>query len=214
MALQRHPIDSFEKKVNFWEEFSDYKMNRIFGVFWECNKNAGPRYLEASSNFMWLLTVCYDRKSSFFAQPEKDKWEVAGDNIFGQASLMTDLLEDMTSKPGLLKFADLGLVEYIAEFEKTIDTPIGLSLRILEKKLAQRTAFINATDYTMDYYEVTGAKNVLRKGTADQLDRMFANTEKINSLVIRAMEDLKTVEGHGVAKGGGKESLSDGDKKF
>lgn len=214
MALQRHPIDSFEKKVNFWEEFSDYKMNRIFGVFWERNKNAGLRYLQASSDFMWLLTVCYDRKSSFFPQPEKDKWEVAGDNIFGQPSLMKDLLEDMTSKPGLLKFADLSLVEYIAEFERTIDTPIGLSLRILEKKLAQRTAFINATEYTMDHYEEVGTKNVLRKGTADQLDRMFANTERINSLVLKAMESLKSVEGQGIAKGGGKESLSDGDEKF
>lgn len=212
--MQRHPIDSFDNQVNFWEEFSDYKINRIFGVFWKLNKNAGPRFLEASSNFMWLLTLCYDRKSSFFAQPEKDKWEVASDNIFKQESLMVDLLEDIKSKSGLLKFADLELVEYIAEFEKTIDTPIGLSLRMLEKKLAERTAFINLTEYTMDHFEMVGTKNILRKGTADQLDRMFANTEKINSLVMTAMTNLKSVEGQGVAKGGGKESLSDGDNEF
>jgi hypothetical protein len=212
--IQRHPVDSFEEKVNFWEEFADYKINRVFGEFWKRNKNAGPRYLEASSKFMWLLAMCYDRKSSFFPQPEGDKWEVVGDNLFGQPNLMLDLMEDMTSKPGLLKFADLDLIEYIAEFERTIDTPIGLSLRILEKKLNQRTAFINGTDYSMDFYEMVGLKNILRKGTADQLDRMFANTEKINGLILKAMENLKSVEGQGITKGGGKESLSDGDDKF
>jgi hypothetical protein len=212
--IQRHPIDSFEKQVNFWEEFADYKIHPVFGEFWKRNKNAGPKYLEASSNFMWVLTLCYDRKSSFFAQPEPDKWEVTGENLFGQPTLMMDLVEDITSKPGLLKFADLELVTYIAEFEKTIDTPIGLSLRILEKKLAQRTAFINGTEYTMDHYELVGTKNILRKGTADQLDRMFANTEKINNLVLKAMENLQSVEGKGIAKGGGVESLSDGEDDF
>jgi len=43
---------------------------------------------------------------------------------------------------------------------------------------------------------------------------MFANTDKINGLVLKAMENLKSVEGQGVAKGGGKESLSDGDDSF
>jgi len=214
MALQRHPIDSYDQKTNFWEEFADYKINPIFGVFWKLNKNAGPRYLKASSDFMWLLTMCYDRKSGFFPQPDKDKWEVVGDNIFGQSSLMMDLIEDIKSKPGMLRFADLEIVDYIAEFEKTIDTPIGLSLRILEKKLAERTAFISKTEYSMDYYEDVKGKYILKKGTADQLDRMFSNTEKINTLILTAMANLKAVEGQGTAKGGGKTSLSDSDKNF
>ena len=125
-----------------------------------------------------------------------------------------DLVEDMRSKPGLLKFADLELVEYIAEFEKTIDTPIGLSLRILEVKLADRAKFIMDADYTWDEYEERNGKAVLKKGTADQLDRMFERTDKINGLIIRAMDALKTVEGSGEVKGGGHESLSDGDKSF
>jgi hypothetical protein len=212
--IQRHPVDSFDKKVNFWEEFADYKVNAIFGLFWKLNKNAGPRYLEASSNFMWLLALCYDRKSSFFPQPQMDKWQVCGDNLFGQADLMMDLVESMTSKPGMLKFADLELMEYITEFEKTIDTPIGSSLRVLEKKLAERAQFIADATYTWDEYELVGQKNVLRKGTADQLDRMFERTDKINGLIIKAMDALKTVEGSGQVKGGGMESLSDGDKSF
>jgi hypothetical protein len=212
--IQRHPVDSFDEKVNFWEEFPDYKIHPVFGKFWKLNKNAGPRYLQMSSNFMWLLTLCYDRKSSFFAQPVLDKWEVCSDNLFDQSTLMVDLVEDIGSKPGMLKFADLELIEYITEFEKTIDTPIGLSLRVLEKKLAERAQFIADADYSWDHYEQVGNKNILRKGTADQLDRMFERTEKINGLIIKAMDSLKTVEGAGKLKGGGVESLSDGQKDF
>ena len=214
MAVQRHPIDSFDLKSNFWEEFADYKINAIFGVFWKLNKNAGPKFLQASSDFMWLLTMCYDRKSGFFPQPEKDKWEVVSDNVFKNSSFMQELVEDTRSQAKTLKFADIELVEYIAEFEKTIDTPIGLSLRLLEKKLAERTAFIGATEYSMDHYEDVRGKYVLKKGTADQLDKMFTNTEKINGLILTAMANLKAVEGQGTAKGGGLASLSDGDNTF
>ena len=212
--IQRHPVDSFDKSLNFWEEFPDYKIHQVFGVFWKLNKVAGPRYLQSSSSFMWLLTLCYDRKSSFFAQPELDKWEVCGDNLFGQSSLMMDLVEDIKSKPGMLKFADLEVVEYIAEFEKTIDTPIGLSLRVLEKKLAERAKFIMDAEYTWDSFKDVNGKPVMQKGTADQLDRMFERTDKINGLIIRAMDAIKSSVGTGQVKGGGQESLSDGDNNF
>jgi hypothetical protein len=209
--IQRHPVDSFKEKVNFWEEFADYKINKVFGAFWRINKKAGLKYLEASSKFMWLLTLCYDRKSSFFIQPDIDKWEVIGYTLFGKGSIMVDLLEDIKCTSKFLHFTGLDLIEYIAEFERTIDIPIGLSLRILEKKLNQRTAFIDKTEYSMDYYD---DKKILRKGTADQLDRMFANTEKINGLILKAMENLKTAERKETAKGGGEVSLSDGDINF
>ena len=51
MAIQRHPVDSYERKVNFWEEFADYKVHKLFGELWALNKKNGR--LEASSKFMW-----------------------------------------------------------------------------------------------------------------------------------------------------------------
>ncbi len=213
MALQRHPVDSYDEKINFWEEFPEYKIHPIFGIFKRINSDAG--LLKNSSKFMWLMVLCYDRKSSFYAQPELEKWEANAENFFGDKDFVIKLLDGKQDKKVLLFQESLHLPVFIAEFEKTLDTPIGLALRILEKKLAERTAFINITKYTMDWYEIMDSgKPVLRKGTADQLDRMFANTDKINSLILKAMENLKSVAGVGIAKGGQKESLGDGDKSF
>ena len=212
MAIQRHPIDSYEKKLNFWEEFPDYKLHKVFGALWRNNKNAGK--LKESSLFMWALTLCYDRKSSYFAQPEHDKWEVVSEDFFGDTKFMHKLALG-ESQTQLIFPLGIDLFDYILEFEKSIDTPLGISLRLLEKKLAERTRFIMETDYSMDYYEVTDAgRNVLKKGTADQLDRMFRDTGKINDLIQKALDDLRTSEAGGTAKGGGVESLGDGDKTF
>ena len=87
---------------------------------------------------------------------------------------------------------------------------------MLENKLKERTAFISSTPYSMDSFETSSSgKNILKKGTADQLDKMFANTDKINKLVQDAMNALAASSGSGgSAKGGGLESLGDSDKSF
>jgi len=212
MAVQRHPVDSFNKKLNFWEEFPDYKISRVFGTLWNINRKANK--LEASSLFMWALALCYDRKSSFFPQPEADKWEVISEDLFGDSKFMHKLAYQEEQAQLIIPLG-VTLFDYVMAFEESIDTPLGISLRLLEKKLAERTGFINDTQYSMDYYETTqGGKNVLRKGTADQLDRMFRDTGKINDLIQKALDELKSSEGGGSAKGGGVESLGDGDKSF
>jgi len=212
MALQRHPVDSFDKKVNFWEEFPDYKVHRAFGELWALNKK--NNHLEESSRFMWALTLCYDRKSALFPQPEIDKWELVSEDLFGDLNFFMGLHEDMQLCT-VMSFPVMStLSTYIREFEKTIDTPVGISLRMLEKKLSERTQFINDTKYNLDYYEEKGGKYTLKKGTADQLDRMFANTDKINSLIQKALEDLTNTEGLGKMKGGQQESLGDKGKGF
>ena len=213
MAVQRHPVESFNKKTNFWEEFPDYKLNKIFGVFWKVNRKLGK--LEQSSLFMWALALCYDRKSSFFNQPEQDKWEVVSEDLFSDMHFLINLAlseEDHENPAGLL-FA-LELQDYVLEFEKTIDTPLGMNLRMLERKLGERTTFIQNTPYTMDWYEQVNNRNVLKRGSADQLDRMFRDTGKINDLIQKALDDLKASEQGGNVKGGGMESLGDGDQNF
>lgn len=213
MAVQRHPVESFNKITNFWEEFPDYKLNQVFGAFWKVNRKEGK--LEQSSLFMWALSLCYDRKSSFFNQPEQDKWQVVSDDLFGESEFLINLaLADIgdLNKPGLHFALDLRV--YITEFEKTIDTPLGISLRNLERKLAERTQFIMGVEYTMDSYDIKGDKKILKKGTADQLDRMFRDTGKINEQVQDALNALKASEQEGALKGGGQGSLGDEDKSF
>ena len=212
MAIQRHPVDSFDKKRNFWEEFPDYKVNRMFGTFWALNKK--NNLLKNSSLFMWLLTLCYDRKSVFFPQPDQDKWEVVGEDLFGDSEIMQKLTEDPLKVDAVYLPKDTTVFDMILEFEKTIDTPLGLSLRILEKKLAERTQFIQDTKYTMDEYKKVGNRQVLIKGSASQLDKMFADTDKITSLIQNAIDNLRSSQAVTETKGGQKESLTDGAKDF
>lgn len=219
MAVQKHPVESFDKKINFWEEFQDFKVHPVFSRIWAANRK---NKLKESSLFMWLLTLCYDRKSAIFNQPEIDKWEVASEDLFEDPEAMLnfvldddevseDPFADGKADPVINIPADIKIRTLIREFENAIDTPIGLSLRDLERKLSERTKFIMETPYALDKVTVPegGGKAVITKGTAEQLDKMFANTEKINTLIQKAMENLLAAEGQGQAKGGGKESLGD-----
>lgn len=214
MAVQNHPVDSYSEKLNFWEEFPSYKVHRLFGDFWRLNKE--NKTLKESSSLMWALSLCYDRKSSMFNQPELDKWEAVSENVFGPDDFLKNLAEDPKSaEPKLVLPPNTSFHVLIDAFEQTIDTPLGLSLRALEAKLVERTAFITKTPYTLDDFETNKAgKAVLKKGTADQLDKMFTNTGKINELVQKAMDELKSSEGVETAKGGGRNSLSDSDDDY
>lgn len=211
MSIQRHPVDSFSPTLNFWEEFPDFKIHRKFGDFWRANKKAGQ--LELSSKFMWALSLCYDRKSVFFAQPEIDKWEVVSEDLFGDKNFMSKLAEDPDSSD-LIFLMGGTLFNLIDSFEECIDTPLGVSLRAAEKKLQERDEFIKSTKYSTDYYEEVKGRTILRKGTADQLDKMVVNTDKIVSRIKTLMDELRNAEAEGVGKGGGETSLSDGDKNF
>lgn len=226
MAVQRHPVDSFSKELNFWEEFADYKLHPVFTRIY---KNNRKDKLEVSSLFMWALTLCYDRKSSFYNQPEIDKWEVVSENLFEDPkALLNFALYDDEDKDDPFKEGgsdaiinipvDLDFRQIITEFEKSIDTPLGLSLRELERKLTERTQFIMDTPYTIDAMVNKGSgdtpKMVLVKGTAEQLDKMFTNTDKITSLITKAMENLRAATGQGTVKGGQMESLGDKAQDF
>lgn len=210
--IQRHPIDSFDPKRNFWEEFPDYKIHRLFGRIHALNKKEGN--LQNSSNFMWVLSLCYDRKSSLFTQPEHDKWEVACEQLFNDESVMIKISEDHLAQDFVHLPKEIDLFEVISEFESSIDTPLGISLRTLEKKLAERTKFIQETPYTMDEYQTKGKREVLVRGTATQLDKMFADTDKITALIQKAMDNLRAASAETQTKGGQKESLGDGAQDF
>jgi hypothetical protein len=209
MSIQRHPVDSFDKTLNFWEEYPDYKVHPVFGDFWRVNKAASK--LKESSLFMWALSLCYDRKSSVFSQPEMDKWEVVSEDLFGKKDVMYNaVLEPENCK--VVNFVLGGTVQkLIHAFEESIDTPLGLSLRRLEKKLIERTDFMMDTPYSLDTIEISeNNRSVTKKGTADQLDKMFTNTDKIVSLIQKALDELIASENAGTMKGNERESLSDG----
>lgn len=208
MSIQRHPIDSFDKTLNFWEEFPDYKVHPVFGDFWRLNKAEGK--LKASSLFMWALALCYDRKSSVFSQPEVDKWEVVSEDLFGDKLFLYNAALEPEKVTKVSFVLGGSFQKLVHAFEESIDTPLGLALRRLEKKLIERTDFMMSTPYSLDSVEIIEGKQLTKKGTADQLDKMFTNTDKVVSLIQKALDDLSASENAGVTKGQERESLSDG----
>lgn len=210
--IQRHPVRSFDKKLNFWEEFPDFKLQPVLSDFYAANRQ---KNLKESSLLMWAFALIYDRESSFYPQPEKDKWEVIGEDLFANSNLFDSIL----SSPGDCKILNfplgVSIRVMISKFIDGIDTPLGISLRRLEDKLSERTTFIVDTAYSVDSYAMSDSgRQILVKGTADQLDKMFTNTDKISNLITKSIEDLRAAEGDGKTKGDEIESLSDGDKSF
>lgn len=230
MAIQRHPVDSFDIKKDFWEEFPDYKIHQIFGRIWKANKKDKAR---ESSLFMWALSLCYDRKSSFFPQPEMEKWEGVSQELFDEKDALLNFAlyddedsedpfgaqenpEDEPVSPIINVPMDLTFRQIIVEFEKSIDTPLGISLRDMERKLIERTEFIMRTPYAIDKWERKNDndKMILVKGTADSLDKMFANTDKITTLINKALSELQALDGTNATKGGQPASLADAANNF
>lgn len=220
--IQNHPSLSYNQDNNFWEEFPAYKAFPILGEIYRLNsKSAKAR--KSSSNFMWVLALCYDRVSPFFAQPEEDKWEATAEDILKDPEFFKKLLKAREEEKHLnevqkvLTFPNTGGInDIIYQFQKTVDTPLGMALRALEKKLDDRTKFIMDTPYTMDeWVKPDGGKMMLKKGSASSLDKMLGDTSKITTLVQDAMDKLKNSTGTDTGlKGGGQASLSDGDKSF
>lgn len=164
---------------------------------------------------MWGLSLCYDRRSAMFSQPEDEKWGVIGEDLFNDENFY----EKFMFSPEELKdlVIPIGMTgEFIInQFIDSIESPLGLTLRVLEKKLIERTNFIAETKYTLDDYVMgKGGKAILKKGTASQLDKMFADTDKINTLVQTAMNALNSDSAKDSNKGGGLASLGDSDKNY
>ena len=212
--VQRHPVNSYKegKNLNFWVEFPDFKVHPILGEIYRVNRKA--KKLQASSNFMWALSMCYDRVSSIFTQPVLDKWSVASEDLFGDEHLFEKINDD-EPQDSIVIPKDLALSRIISAFEGAIDSPLGVSLRQLEKKFLEREEFIMATPYSLDgMVENEQGRQVLVKGTATDLDKMFANTAKIAEQITAIMNELSSIDTDGAVKGGGKMSMSDSNDDF
>lgn len=208
-----HPASSYDPKLNFWEEFPSFKLIPEFLELYKENLRV-KKNLQGSSNFMWALAVLFDRKSVLFNQPLGDKLEAASENIFNDTYFLTRLIED-PGKNAYFKCPKNFDFHILADlFQKAIDSPLGISLRQLEAKLQERTKFIMDSEYTLDKVEFDDEGNkVVYKSNVEQLDKMLERTNKINDLILGAMNALNNME-EGETRGGAEESLSDADKSF
>ena len=169
-------FDKFEGgDVSFWECFSYMKDVPFFKKLYKEDRSKDKN---KSSKVMWYLTLYLDLDSDFYSLDVKEKYPVICD------TLGLDVKEYLGSQE------ELSLLEH--RFEDFIDTVITADVRSLENKLRERKDFIQETPYSLDamVYPSEGEsfKPYLKKGTADQLDKMMVETKNIHEEIRKLRE--------------------------
>jgi len=185
---------SFSPTNNFWEFYPAFTVVKPFKQLYNSDKTRGKM---GSSNIMWAIALCYHPKSDLYNLKDKEE------RVFEMVKDKSFKLEDYE--------------EHIEVFIDTTLTQAEKSLYAWEKRLKNRDKFIDSQEYTLDYYvKNKNGDNILsksgnlvtEKGTADQLDKMAANTPKLYQDYFKIRKELideEQIKG----KGGKNLSLSD-----
>ena len=192
--------NDFDIDVSFWELYPTLKAAGPSGELYKKDKTKNK---SRSSKIMWCIALCFDRSSKYYKLPEegsRDDGKVA--MIFG------DYLGDekyRESNPDVYsKLRNF----YLATQESRLER----SLREAEEKMEERSRFLMETKYTMGVLCEKTGKYI--GGTADLLDKMQSNTDKITTNVEKAIalvvKEQSTAK-DGKQKGGAEASLSDQD---
>ena len=179
---------------NYWILHPQMQTIKQFGNLFDGDKSKGK---EKSSRLMWAIALYSDPH-------DQNPWKNI--NYLDRQTLIgTDYLKDPK-----FNWEDPIIKELLKCYEEHCLTIAEKELARLEEKLTQRGDFIKESKYTLDEYEETERGVKLKKGTAEQLDKMMVNTTKI----YEQLEIIKTMlskESNGANKGGSKQSA--GEKK-
>ncbi len=185
-------VNYFNKDENFWTMNPQCTAAGVFKEVYEEDKSKGKK---VSSSLMWSIALIYDHKSTFYNLPEEgedNKVDLIFDDVYGDVTWPSKNKE---------------LFEKLRDFYRLLnETPAQRALRGVEEKLIERDIFLKATVYTMG---IPGERGGWIGNTADVLDKMFSNTQKLWDLYEKARKQVLQ-ETEGASKiGGRKESLTD-----
>jgi hypothetical protein len=179
--------------LNYWDLHPAIKTFALFNNFYSSDKSKDK---ESSSKIMWAIALYIDPS-------DKNPWRTTNP-IDKQKLIAEDYLNNKE-----FNWEDPGLKQLIEEYKDKCLTVAEKALVELEEKLADRARFIKETTYTLDYYEETERGWKLKKGTADQLDKMMVNTKKIYDQYELIKQQMQKESINGVIKGGAIESASE-----
>lgn len=154
----------FKGTENFWEFNPEYKI--VFDEFYAKDKSKDK---EKSSRIMWAFYFKLHPDSSFYNLPDKD-----------------NIIIEKIIKDTKFNWEKHELEENL--FYSTILTPAERELYDWNTTLHKRRKFLNEQEFTLDSYNDEGR---LQKGTADQLDKMLANTAKLYQDYNKIQKELK-----------------------
>lgn len=174
--------------LNFWEANPNFKSIKEFRLFMETDKSKNKDY---SSRVMWAIAFCCDKsiENTWRNVPMEEAMPLLAEDVIGEKDFDWAAISDLI---------------YIYE-SRVLSLP-EKDLRNFEKKLHERQQFIDKTAYTLDSFDENGKP---LKGTATQLDKMMADTNKIYAQLqeLKAIYEKAEEEGH--VRGGREESASE-----
>lgn len=154
-------IANFDPEKNFWEEYPRMLNYKPFKDFYNRDRSISPYNKHRSSKEMWGFAYLYDMGSANELRN------------FSEERRKELIARDILNTPNY----DWGKEKEVMELMQNLcQPPPQRALYELINKLDQRSVFISTTDYTLDSFSENGK---LIKGTADQLDKMMVNTNKI-----------------------------------
>lgn len=173
-------VSTFTPDQNFWEANPQLELVPEFKALKKADKS---RAKEESSLIMWYIAFCYDLDAAnkFRGLPLAERQQLLGEELLGSESYYKD-----NSKK---------LEPLIAMYLKLSDSPAKRQLRMLEKKLDEKTAFLENTPYDADNWEV--------------VEKIMKDSAAVYKTLATIQKDLAEEQGDGHVQGGSKESLSD-----
>lgn len=165
--------------LNYWELHPIIKTFKVFGDLYKTDKS---KKKDKSSKIMWAVAM--------YADPHEENLWYRTNTMDRKKYIAEEYLENSS-----FDWEDKAIVLLIESYTELTLTTAEKEIFNLEKKMAERGRFIDETKYSLDYYDEENSR--LMKGTADQLDKMMANTEKIWNLLVKAKgtlsdENMKT----------------------
>lgn len=176
-------VGTYDHDLNFWDIHPLFLTVPAFKKLKGRDRVKSENQEGKSSLIMWAFVLVYDTgdDNPFRNIPEEER--------------KIEIASNILNKPNF-KWEDY---DYVLEaLIPMVTTQPQRSRDELYNKLHKRDKFIDSTDFTLDSYKIderTG-KGTLVKGTADQLDKMLANTVKLYENLARIdnlilMEDSK-----------------------
>ena len=166
--------DIVDATLSFWEVYPAFKSIKPFKEFYEGNEAV------ESSMLMWFIAYCYKLGSPFYGMEEGRKLEMVGESLLGDKKYYKKNKEELDH-----------LIEPYCE---VVDSAWDRELRVWDKKMDEKTVFINSLPYDADTWEM--------------IDKMLGANVKLHQDLER-IQKAREIEKSGVKKGGGLPSESD-----
>jgi hypothetical protein len=160
-------LENFKEGNNFWEFNPQYKV--MFKEFYDSDKS---KKKETSSKIMWSMMLCYHPKSDFYNLPNKE--EVIAKKFINDPKFKWE---------SYVELKEMIVDSVLTQAEKSLDN--------WNRTLKKRDEFIHEQEFTLDHYDDKGR---LAKGSADQLDKMLANTNKLYQEYFSIVKELEQEE--------------------